>query len=113
MFSSSILKTCTFSLTLPRLLQKTARDCIAHLKAGRLAPMTFLPLDTIKTRPVSERLRSLGGTAKLALDLLHADSHLQPALLFVCGWVLMCALSQCGSRGVYGHEEMSCLPSHQ
>ena len=73
------------SLLICCLAQKTARDCIAHLKAGRLPPMTFIPLDTIKTRPIPERLRSLGGTAKLALDLLHADAHLMPALLFVCG----------------------------
>ena len=58
--------------------------------------MTFIPLDTIKTRPVPERLRSLRGTAKLALDLLHADAHLMPALLFVCG----CDAGQ--------HESMSC-----
>ena len=30
------------------MLQRTAKDCIAHLKALRLPPMTFLPPDPLK-----------------------------------------------------------------
>lgn len=67
-------------------VQKTAKDCISHLKAMRQPPMTFLPLDTLKTRPVPGHLRALGGTAKLALDLISYDQHLERAFLFCCGY---------------------------
>lgn len=36
-------------------------------------------------QPVNERLRLLGGTAKLALDLLEYSASLERAFLTVCG----------------------------
>ena len=60
--SQKHLKSALTALTLPQLLQKTARDCIAHLKAGRLAPMTFLPLNTI-----TSFLYVLGGFSRCSL----------------------------------------------
>ena len=65
--------------------QRTAKDCIAHLKAVRLPPMTFLPLDSLKAKPVAPHLRALGGTARLALDLISFDAYLERAYLFACG----------------------------
>lgn len=37
-------------------------------------------------QPVNERLRSLGGTAKVAIDLLEYDKGLERAFLTLCGW---------------------------
>ena len=65
--------------------KRAANECIQVLKQGRVAPMTFLPLDTIRVKPLNERLRMLGGTAKLAIDLLHVDPAFQRAFEFVCG----------------------------
>jgi len=36
-------------------------------------------------QPVNERLRLLGGSAKLALDLLEYNASLERAFLTVCG----------------------------
>ena len=36
-------------------------------------------------QPVNERLRMLGGTAKVALDLLEYDSQLERAFITICG----------------------------
>ncbi|EIE20863.1 RecF/RecN/SMC protein [Coccomyxa subellipsoidea C-169] len=66
--------------------KETAQDCIQWLRTNQVAPMTFFPLDT----PVNERLRLLGGTAKLALDLLEYDTSLERAFLTVCGNTLVC-----------------------
>ena len=37
--------------------EATAMECIAYLKEKKCAPETFIPLDTIKARPVREALR--------------------------------------------------------
>jgi len=37
--------------------EKTARQCIQHLKEQYLEPETFLPLDYIQAKPLKERLR--------------------------------------------------------
>ena len=40
-------------------------------------------------QPVNERLRLLGGTAKVALDLLEYDSQLERAFITICGCALL------------------------
>ncbi|CAE6076270.1 unnamed protein product [Arabidopsis arenosa] len=47
--------------------ENTGKDCIKYLKEQRLPPMTFIPLQSVRVKPVFERLRNLGGTAKLAV----------------------------------------------
>ena len=34
---------------------------------------TYLPLDTLKTKPINDQLRQIGGTAKLVLDVIKYD----------------------------------------
>ena len=57
-----------------------------------LAASGSLPCQGIllPAQPVNERLRLLGGTAKVALDLLEYDSQLERAFITICG----CAVSQ-------------------
>eukprot|EP00775_Hariotina_reticulata_P012126 gene12126-12264_t len=63
----------------------TAFKCIDYLKANKLERMDFIPLDTCEARPLSERLRQLGGTATPALDLLAYDPTFERAAVHVCG----------------------------
>ncbi|BDA42403.1 Structural maintenance of chromosomes protein 1A [Coccomyxa sp. Obi] len=70
--------------------KETAEECIQWLRTNQVAPMTFYPLDIVRPKPVNERLRLLGGTAKLALDLLEYDSSLERAFVTVCGNTLVC-----------------------
>ncbi|KAH7577675.1 hypothetical protein JRO89_XS01G0283600 [Xanthoceras sorbifolium] len=58
----------------------TGKECIKYLKEQRLPPQTFIPLQSVRVKPVSERLRNLGGTAKLIFD----------AILFAVGNTLVC-----------------------
>lgn len=64
---------------------KTCKDCIDYLKEQHVPPLTFIPLSTVKAQPTNDRLRQLGGTAKLVIDLLQFEPHLERAFRHVCG----------------------------
>ncbi|GBG59523.1 hypothetical protein CBR_g38546 [Chara braunii] len=70
--------------------EKTARDCIQYLKEQRLSSMTFIPLQTIKIKPVQERMRTLGGTSKLVIDVIQFDPAYERAFIYACGNTLVC-----------------------
>lgn len=42
-----------------------------YLKEQRLPPQTFIPLQSVRVKPIIERLRTLGGTAKLIFDVIQ------------------------------------------
>lgn len=44
---------------------------LQYLKDQRLPPQTFIPLQSVRVKPVIERLRTLGGTAKLVFDVIQ------------------------------------------
>ncbi|KAK3026158.1 hypothetical protein RJ639_040545 [Escallonia herrerae] len=79
--------------------EHTGKECIKYLKEQRLPPQTFIPLQSVRVKPVIERLRTLGGTAKLIFDViqypfilaLHTfDPALEKAILFSVGNTLVC-----------------------
>ncbi|XP_024013454.1 structural maintenance of chromosomes protein 1 [Eutrema salsugineum] len=70
--------------------ENTGKDCIKYLKETRLPPMTFIPLQSVRVKPVLERLRNLGGTAKLVFDVIQFDPELEKAVLFAVGNTLVC-----------------------
>ncbi|XP_010427175.1 PREDICTED: structural maintenance of chromosomes protein 1 [Camelina sativa] len=85
--------------------ENTGKDCIKYLKEQRLPPMTFIPLQSVRVKPVFEKLRNLGGTAKLVFDVIQFDPELENAVLFAVGNTLVCdeleeakALSWTGER---------------
>ncbi|KAJ0963744.1 hypothetical protein J5N97_028866 [Dioscorea zingiberensis] len=61
--------------------ENTGKECIKYLKEQRLPPQTFIPLQTVRVKPISERLRTLGGTAQLVFD---------KAILYAVGNTLVC-----------------------
>ncbi|WJX18420.1 Structural maintenance of chromosomes protein 1, variant 2 [Trifolium repens] len=69
--------------------EKTGKECIKYLKEQRLPPQTFIPLQSIRVKQIMERLRSLGGTAKLVFDCKF-DPSLEKAILFAVGNTLVC-----------------------
>lgn len=70
--------------------EKTGKECIKYLKEQRLPPQTFIPLQSIRVKQIMERLRSLGGTAKLVFDVIQFDPSLEKAILFAVGNTLVC-----------------------
>ncbi|KAK8467977.1 hypothetical protein PHAVU_007G192600 [Phaseolus vulgaris] len=69
--------------------ESTGKECIKYLKDQRLPPQTFIPLESIRVKPIMERLRTLGGTAKLVFDCKF-DPSLEKAILFAVGNTLVC-----------------------
>jgi structural maintenance of chromosome 1 len=65
-------------------------ECIQYMKEQRVGVATFIPLDKIKVKPLPEKLRMLGGTAKPVLDLIQYDPSLQKAVLYAVGHCLCC-----------------------
>ncbi|KAF5741846.1 hypothetical protein HS088_TW10G00852 [Tripterygium wilfordii] len=57
--------------------ESTGKECIKYLKEQRLPPQTFIPLQSVRVKPIMERLRALGGTAKLVFDkaILYAVAN--------------------------------------
>ncbi|PON62633.1 Structural maintenance of chromosomes protein [Parasponia andersonii] len=78
--------------------EQTGKECIKYLKEQRLPPQTFIPLQSVRIKPVIERLRTLGGTAKLVFDVIQYpllnhhtfDPVLEKAILFAVGNTLVC-----------------------
>jgi len=52
--------------------------------------LTFIPLDSVESKPVNEGFRQLGGSAKLAIDLLDFEQAYLKGFLFVCGNSMIC-----------------------
>jgi structural maintenance of chromosome 1 len=52
--------------------------------------MTFIPLQSVRVKQVFERLRNLGGTAKLVFDVIQFDPELEKAVLYAVGNTLVC-----------------------
>lgn len=70
--------------------EQTGKDCIKYLKDQRLPAQTFIPLQTIRVKPVLEKLRTLGGTAKLVFDVIQFDPTLEKAIIYAVGNTLVC-----------------------
>lgn len=71
--------------------EKTGRDCIQYLREQRADPEMFLPLDGIQVKPVNEKLRQIGGSAKLVIDVIRFDPPvIKRALQFACANSLVC-----------------------
>ncbi|KAJ8639255.1 hypothetical protein MRB53_015949 [Persea americana] len=70
--------------------EHTGKECIKYLKEHRLPPQTFIPLQSVRVKPVLEKLRTLGGTAKLIFDVIQFDLALEKAVLYAVGNTLVC-----------------------
>eukprot|EP01116_Phalansterium_solitarium_P016500 TRINITY_DN3844_c0_g1_i1.p1 TRINITY_DN3844_c0_g1~~TRINITY_DN3844_c0_g1_i1.p1 ORF type:complete len:1226 (+),score=616.02 TRINITY_DN3844_c0_g1_i1:155-3832(+) len=69
---------------------KTATDCVQYLREQRVGLATFLPLDSIQVKPVNERLRTLGGTARLVLDVISYEPGIEKAVQYAVGQCVVC-----------------------
>uniref|UniRef100_A0A0E0JCY2 Structural maintenance of chromosomes protein n=1 Tax=Oryza nivara TaxID=4536 RepID=A0A0E0JCY2_ORYNI len=61
--------------------ENTGKECIKYLKEQRLPPQTFIPLQSVRVKPIIEKLRTLGGSAQLVFD---------KAVLYAVGNTLVC-----------------------
>ncbi|KAH0948845.1 hypothetical protein HN011_000002 [Eciton burchellii] len=84
--------------------EKTARQCIQHLKEQYLEPETFLPLDYIQAKPLKERLRNIQEpkNVKLLYDVLHfSPKDIDRAVLFATNNALVCETPEDANKVAY------------
>ncbi len=83
----------------------TAIECLNYMKSQKLGVATFLPLDSIHPKPLLERLRNLGGTAKLVADVLGFDSAIEKAVHYAVGSTLVCDSEKEAKELAFGREK--------
>ncbi|GAA5824181.1 hypothetical protein JCM11251_001555 [Rhodosporidiobolus azoricus] len=74
--------------------EKTAISCLEYLRVQRLGQATFLPLETLQVKSISDKYRSFAKGARLAIDVISFDPALEKALQFACGNALVCDTTQ-------------------
>lgn len=84
--------------------EHTGKECIKYLKEQRLPPQTFIPLQSARVKPIHEKLRTLGGTAKLVYDIIQFDPALEKAVLYAVGNTLVCDILDEAKALAWGHE---------
>ncbi|XP_025265125.1 structural maintenance of chromosomes protein 1A [Camponotus floridanus] len=74
----------------------TAKQCIYFLKRHKIGVETFLPLDSIKTEPINDRLRTkLEQTnCKLLYDVLEPSLQIQKAVLYAARNTIVCETAE-------------------
>ena len=65
------------------LLAAVSFACL-YLSQQQVQLLTLIPLSSVKAQAINERLRQLGGTAKLVIDLLQYEPHMDRAFRYVC-----------------------------
>jgi len=64
--------------------------CMKYMRSQRSGQATFIPLDTIKVKPINDRLRSLAKGARLAVEVILCDPSVERAVHHACGNALVC-----------------------
>lgn len=75
-----------------------------YLKEHRLQPQTFIPLQSVRVKPVQEKLRTLGGTAKLVYDVIQYP-HCHLDIMIFCCCHVVCLYSNSEALVIVGHIE--------
>lgn len=55
---------------------------------------TFLPLDTLKVKPINDKFRSFAKGARLAVDVIQFEPAVERAMHHACGNALVCDMME-------------------
>jgi structural maintenance of chromosome 1 len=85
--------------------EKTAKDCIQHLRDTRSGQATFIPLDTIQVKALSSSLKGMHRNMRPAIETVDYDQSVSRAISYACGNSIVCddldtAKYLCYERGV-------------
>ena len=72
------------------------------MKEQRLGTATFIPLDTIKVRPVDERLRQFDSSVKLVMEVMKFHHSFKRAVQYACGNTVVCETVDDAKQIAYG-----------
>lgn len=85
--------------------ERTAMECVEYLRNQRAGQATFIPLDTIQTRPINDRLRSVSLQARLVIDVVQYPPTIERAVHFACGNTVICDTLQVARSLSYERNE--------
>eukprot|EP00494_Astrolonche_serrata_P024273 UN24531 len=83
----------------------TSFKCVKYLKRQRLGFFTFLPLDSVKTRPIKEHLRDLHKNSRLAIDCIEYENEYHRAMQYAFGNTLIIDNMKLAKKLCYGKRE--------
>lgn len=69
--------------------EKVGLDCVEYLKQQRFSPMTFIPLDNIKTNAPNSAVKGIPG-ARLTIETIDFDQSIERAMTYACGSSVVC-----------------------
>eukprot|EP01060_Flectonema_neradi_P003670 TRINITY_DN12375_c1_g2_i1.p1 TRINITY_DN12375_c1_g2~~TRINITY_DN12375_c1_g2_i1.p1 ORF type:complete len:1295 (+),score=356.46 TRINITY_DN12375_c1_g2_i1:58-3885(+) len=68
---------------------RTAHECVQYLKDQRIGMMNFIPLTSVRGKPVTDDHRILGGSAVPAVDCIKFEPTLLPAIRYSLGTTII------------------------
>ena len=68
---------------------RTAHECVQYLKDQRIGMMNFIPLTSVRGKPVTDDHRILGGSSVPAVDCIKFEPTLLPAIRYSLGTTIV------------------------
>ncbi|KAF3897742.1 Subunit of the multiprotein cohesin complex [Trichophyton interdigitale] len=70
--------------------EKTAKECIQHLRDQRAGQATFIPLETIQVKALNSNLKGMHRAMRPAIETVDFDSSVSRAITYACGNSIVC-----------------------
>lgn len=70
--------------------EKTAKECIQHLRDQRAGQATFIPLETIQVKAFNSNLKGMHRNMRPAIEAVDFDDSVSRAITYACGNAIVC-----------------------
>ncbi|EEH19233.2 hypothetical protein PABG_01552 [Paracoccidioides brasiliensis Pb03] len=70
--------------------EKTAKECIQHLRDQRAGQATFIPLETIQVKAFNSSLKGMHRGMRPAIETVDFDNSVSRAITYACGNAIVC-----------------------
>lgn len=70
--------------------EKTAKECIQHLRDQRAGQATFIPLETIQVKALNSNLKGMHRGMRPAIETVDYDNSVSRAIIYACGNAIVC-----------------------
>ncbi|KAJ5116009.1 Structural maintenance of chromosomes protein 1 [Penicillium angulare] len=70
--------------------EKTAKECIQHLRDQRAGQATFIPLETIQVKAFNSHLKGMHRNMRPAIETVDYDESVSRAISYACGNSIVC-----------------------
>lgn len=70
--------------------EKTAKECIQHLRDQRAGQATFIPLETIQVKAFNSNLKGVHRGMRPAIETVDYEEPVARAIIYACGNAVVC-----------------------